>query len=230
VLRRELRAIVDPEGGGTAARLTFREAPFHSQSQTRAEATLGPDDFELDYATNRLRLGRPLGTREWARLSYELVQGEAIGTGLTFDVTTLNGKTQRIGYSYHSFVADDTIGTWLLRNANVGFKGLNWLSGNAAEKRIEFRENQTPNSRTLVDRRFEVATAQFVAGGSFGLLQASLKDWQWNDEKSAVLDAVVNLKTRYLCELIQENAPGRTSGTREQEAVLLGAASHTYWA
>ena len=79
----------------------------------------------------------------------------------------------------------------------------------------------------MLDRRFDIATAQYVMAGSFGLAHATILDWlhgpAGNPEnpKAHVLNKAFDLKTRCLPALM-------TGPNRLQEAAMLAAASHSY--
>jgi hypothetical protein len=219
--------IVDPSGGPTLDRV---EPSFYSLAETQRNSPR-TGEYQLDFLRNTILLGQPLGQGQWLRLEYEVLQGEAVqggSCGLAFNVTTLTGKTDmpnrdpvtRQGIAF-TFQPGDSIAGWLARNLNDQ-RGYNWLNGTDSEKRIEFAVDasgrRTPN---VLDRRFELATAQFVAAGSWGLFHATILDWLDTD-KAAVLNQAFNLNDRCLTELMTNRQ------TRLRTASELVAASHSW--
>jgi hypothetical protein len=208
--------------------LTFVEAPYWSITTRRSPQTLAADEFQFEYATNTLTLGRALQDKEWIKLKFQTLTTDQLTGGNcgAYDATKLYGRTLRIGRRYHSFQNDDTIGSWIKRNTK-GFGGYNWLTGSATEKRIEFRSTNgmrpSTNDPRLIDRRFDLVKSQFVAAGSFGLTQAAVLSW--DHQRAPVLNAAFPLDTRCIYELGEKSNPNRL-----KEALLLAAAYHSYHA
>jgi hypothetical protein len=102
------------------------------------------------------------------------------------------------------------------------------LTGNSSERALEFSRgfnrvvipDEAPARIGVIDSRVRVATAQFVAAGSFGLLHATMNDWLTR-AKADVLNKAFDLRTRCLPELMR-------GPTRERDALRLAAASHAY--
>ena len=115
-----------------------------------------------------------------------------------------------------------TIANWLARNTQSdACNGYAWVSGNLSEKALEFLSVPRGNVARVLDRRLEQATAQFLAAGSFGLLQFTATRWEKAD--ADILNEVFNLRTdRCIWELADPNNKDRVN-----ESVLLAAAAHS---
>lgn len=75
------------------------------------------------------------------------------------------------------FRRGDTIGMWLERTIRDRPLG-RFLTGTKSERMIEFRLNDSGGpAPSVIDTRYHRATAQYLAAGSFGPLQATLQDW-----------------------------------------------------
>jgi hypothetical protein len=239
----------DPAKPPTAQQLTpFQEAPYWSHAGSGGTATVNQDEFQVNYATNELRLGRPLAQGEWLRLNYRVLRPDPSPTAgaciandpatvQPFDVTKLTNKSapplQRL-----DFQPGDTIGGWLKRNIRSTMGGFNWLDDGTLNTRIEFRAraNGTPyrgSDVAVIDRRLDMAQAQFVAGTSFGLTQMTLLPWIENapGTAEAVLNKAFDLNSRCLQELMADPAnpadAGRV-GPAAFDSALVAAALHTY--
>jgi hypothetical protein len=210
------------------------------------------NEYQVDFMNNTVRLGQPLARGEWIRLRYERMFEQTVGPaagdpadagrcGLDFDVTTLTEKTQKYNGPTGqkrglNFAPNDSIGSFLRRNASDQGRfaqqgGINpgggpvfrWLNGTDSEQRIEFaRDDSGARTSTVIDPRFEMATAQFIAAGSFGLYQATLKDWDNIDHRAEILNRVFDLNNRCLFELMTN------TGSRYREASLLAGARHSW--
>jgi hypothetical protein len=200
------------------------------------------NEYQVDFMNNTVRLGQPLARGEWIRLTYERMFGHTVGPdpgdpadagrcGLSFDVGVLTEKTQPYNGNHGlSFSTNDTIATWLQRNADQQGQFANrakpvfqWLTGSDSEKRIEFaRDNNGVPTSAVVDPRFAIATAQFIAAGSFGLYHATLKDWDNIDHRADILNRAFDLNSRCLFELMTN------TGSRYREASLLAGARHSW--
>jgi hypothetical protein len=228
------------------------EPRFHSGAQPNqpvtplnaADFNRGPldNEYQVDFMNNTVRLGRPLARGEWIRLTYERMFEQTVGPaagdpadagrcGLNFDVTVFTEKTQPYNAKHGlSFSNNDTIASWLERNANQQGQFaqragpvFGWLTGTDSEERIEFaRDDQGARTSIAIDPRFEMATAQFIAAGSFGLFQATLKDWDNIDHRAEILNRVFDLNGRCLFELMT------STGSRYREASLLAGARHSW--
>jgi hypothetical protein len=201
------------------------EAPYWSHAdQIQPLPDPKGDQFRLDYSRNRVLLGRPLTKGEWLKLTYRAIKEETIltpGACGNFDVTTFKVKD----YPALDFRAGDTIGGWLERNIRQQKDG--FLTGTDSEKHIEFRFDSTVSPRHpiagrrvgVMDSRFRVATAQFIAAGSFGLLQATVTDWL-NSTQASVLNQAFNLddKDKCLTDLV----------TDTKTALSVASARHWY--
>jgi hypothetical protein len=234
----------DPAQPPVSQTLNFQEAPYWSHAGSGGTATLGADDFQVNYATNELRLGRALAQGEWLRLDYRVLQSDPAvadgaciandpATGQPFDVTKLTGKMAR-PLQRVNFQPGDTIGQWLKRNTSDPnlMGGFNWLNDGTLNTRIEFKARSSSDVK-VVDRRLDVANAQFVAGTSFGLTQMTLLPWVENPPGTAdsVLNRAFDLNSRCLQELMADPASPADAGRVGRAAfdsALVAAALHTY--
>src|SRR5262245_33350448 len=90
-----------------------------------------------------------------------------------------------------SGAASQTIAGWFSANAGAGgqCRGYNWVSGTRAEKHLEFLSGANP--ARVLDRRLEQTTAQYLAAGSFGLLQFT--PIRWDNPDANILNKVFDL-------------------------------------
>lgn len=220
-------------GGTSIVAPVVLEAPLWSLNGGReflglpsAGVTPGqdPNQLQIDYATNKVLLGRALRMGERIVLRYSQVQTENVGMGAPCQAlppSALNGRTSN---TMLTFAANDTIGSWLLRNARATPPGT--LTGNVSERKTEFSLDFTRSGTGavslagLTDSRLRVATAQFIAAGSFGLSQQTIDAWL-TPNRALLLDRVFDLKQRCLYELM-------TGPTRERDGLRLAAANHLH--
>ena len=232
----------------TALDLDLREQPWRSFSQQNLQpqppsSPIGPSEFQIDYSDNTLRLGQPLAPNQWLVVRYRMLQQGQLQPGacnlpdatgqLPFDVTSMTGKNPpNIGRALQ-FAVNDTIGTWLGNNARSGYNFLDDQTGNT---HIEFGLNP-PNTtardwRVRVDRRLDLATAQFVAASSFGITQFTLIPWvDGGPNQVGVLNQAFNLDDHCLYELMPDPShPTIPRSIRQaaQNSLRLSAALHSY--
>jgi hypothetical protein len=223
-----------PAPAGVVSSLTYREpALWTLAAGHQPMAALGDLDFSFDYRTNSVILGRALRPGEWIRLDYKVLQPDPIAaqgcSSVPGGVATFNGKSQPLpprGSQQISFVDNDSIRRWLDRNIQRR-GGYAWLNGTESESRIEFTYDAAAGKPTgsPIDRRLDLATAQFVAAASFGLTQATTSLWtQVGTGGQAILNKAFDINARCLWELMTGPSPAR-----EQDAANLAAAAHSFF-
>jgi hypothetical protein len=228
----------------TTATLTFVEAPYWSHAAIGGTNTLNGDEFQINYATNELRFGRPLADGEWAVVSYRVLQPEPVPAGRCmsptasppFDVATMTGKNGPPGAQ--SFAGGDTIGSWVTRNVNA--LGANFLNDGTINRTIEFRPSPGGFQHrpvALVDRRLDLATGQFLLGSSFGITQMTMLKWIEEPANSALvatLNEAFDLNRRCLYELMPDPTNANVDARRTiegaaEDSLTLSTAYHAYY-
>jgi hypothetical protein len=213
--------------------LNYLDPPLWSHATNVVNASVGDQDFRFDYETNSVILKQGLAAGEWIKVTYDVMGTPAAVTAgscsgnLPGGLAFLDGKARCYDdpaaplQTFGGFSAPPDIETWVRTNIvePAACHGRNWLNGTKGERHLEFLYNQGGVQPQFVDRRFENATAQFVASGSFGLLQATAGRWLKGDV--AILNKAFDLDKRCIWELADPN-----NANRVKEAVLIAAAAH----
>jgi hypothetical protein len=218
-----------PERTGT---VQYRDPPHQSRSRGVVNPVVGDDDFQYDYVNNRVTLGKPLAAGEWVKLTYRRMkqplpvasQAGACAQTLPGGISFFDGKgicfeaTRPRLQQFSRFAqSPPTIADWFAGNV-VACGNYAWVSGNSSESNLEFLSGHSP--ARVLDRRLEQATAQFLAAGSFGLMQFTPSRWLWKD--AAILNHVFDLNDECIWRLADPNNPDRV-----RTSVLLAAAAHS---
>jgi hypothetical protein len=212
-------------GGGTGS--TSTGLPDFATEIT-IPAAPGPGQFSVDYANATITLGDDLQATDRVDVFFQLVAfdtipqaGECTTNFNPKDLRTPPAKVGKVTYE-----PGDTIGLLLERTIGDNPRG-GPLTGTESERMIEFGWNANDGvpAKFTMDRRFGRATAQYLAAGSFGPLQATLYDWDDHDRELAlrtILDLRPEANSQYkgcLQDLATANGV--------QRAFRLGALRHT---
>ena len=192
--------------------LDYKDPAYFSWKTKEVTPNLGDRSFQYDYLNNKVKLTLYAG--EWVKFVYRRMtdpvpvplggqDGEcaarlkAKAGGLAF----LERKAMcwesanPIYQDFSSSGPQPTIAEWFNMNASLQgrCRGHRWLNGTDSETALEFLVLNGKATGQVLDRRLEQATAQFLAAGSFGLLQFTPSRWQKAD--ADVLNHVFDVKT-----------------------------------
>jgi hypothetical protein len=212
------------------------------QPRARHHEPLDVNEFIFDPTDNSVTLGRPLVTNSWVKIHYRTVRTEEIVAGgelgecpqaHPLDIASLTGHAHPESLN---FQPGDRIGSYLERNKNTpNLTGGLWLVPGTGEEYVEFVMNSGTRATTgVMDSRIAKATAQFLAAGSFGLLQMTLQEWFWGDEKTNFLNQLFDLREGQRCLQELRPSPPPDSNPPEvvrrinREALRLGVAVHAF--
>jgi len=222
-----------------AGTMTYKDPPHYSVAGGAQAAAVGGMDFQYDYVNNTVKLGSPLHAGEWVKLGYRRMnaalatvpaggQPGACAASLPGGLSFFDGKAVCVDnvpkpllQAFSTISQPATISNWFGSNAGAAgaCRGYNWISGNDSERHLEFLSGANP--ARVLDRRLEQATAQFLAAGSFGILQFTPARWEKAD--ADILNKVFDLKTGHcIYELADPN-----NADRVKLSVLLAAAAHS---
>ena len=215
------------------------EQPYFSDLSGPQRIQVRAGQYQVNFLTNTFRLGAPLQQGEWLTVAYQALQPDPVSTAANTcsqmpPVSFLNGRTQEPNRRHFTFLPGDTISAWVTRNAldqNPGHPegALGWFNGTCSERCLEYPlDDSGRRNPVLLDRRFELATAQFWAAGSFGMWQATLKDWDQGSHKDVILNKVFDIggtsPENCLPELFTQRLLWRV-----REGAALASASHSFW-
>jgi hypothetical protein len=230
--RTPLVTAVLTRSGGAPQALTLIEAPIWRKGGGSDDTETGlpeptrelpplpdlqPGQFRVDYVDGTITLGDQLDVKTTVQVTYRAVSFDAVPAGVCatgFNPATLKAPSRT------SYQANDTIGEWLERTIRDRPAGL-FLTGTKSERMIEFELTGTGPRNRVIDGRFHRATAQYLAAGSFGALQATLFDW-YDPFQEPILRTELDLSTGDQCL--------NRLADDEELAFRVGAVRHTYGA
>jgi hypothetical protein len=205
--------------------------PVHT-GEVPALPALAADQFTIDYANRTITLGRAIGANDLLEVDLNEVDIDPV-VSVGACVANFNPATDLKGAT-RAFLKDDTIASILERAITLN-PGGGPVTGTLSERMIEFLARPTgPNGPpwrpqpAVVDRRFFMATGQFVAAASFGPLQLTISAYDHNG-REPVLRTILDLRPP------QTGADPGTNCLQDvndpknlQMAMDLGAARHAY--
>jgi len=210
---------------GAAGTMTYVAGWAYRVAGTFAGFTDDPAEFTFDYLTNTFKIETALEKGEWIWLEYDLLTTAPVSAGAcsTFDMTKLVTSPRYI----FGPGTTDTIAAWLSANIEKQGKYVGFLVTDS-DKDLEFPCNDPAKAtcRKLLDRRYELATSQFYASGSFGMWQTGSAKWDYAG-MPAVLNRAFDLDHRCLYELVQETVPSNVL-QRVKDSAKLAVANHAF--